>query len=184
MKESGGGWIKPGTIFPKGKRWGVFLAGLLAGLALAFTALAGADEGPVSPIARVDEKLASSVPEVTAEGEVVYLLCYLADADGGHGPAHAKCAAECLGRGSPAGFLSKGQVYLLLGRDAVSLKELAIRYAGTTIVLTGTPIETAGMKAILVKKIKALGAAELEINGGSGAEKHPASYQGGGGSCH
>lgn len=92
--------------------------------------------------------------EVTLKGEVVDLHCYMLHPDKGKGTEHASCAKSCINRGLPIGFLSDGQIYLLLGQEHNSAKDLVVEYAGKPSVITGTLIEHDGAKAIQVKSIK------------------------------
>ncbi|MGD8413589.1 MAG: hypothetical protein PVF33_05125, partial [Candidatus Latescibacterota bacterium] len=55
--------------------------------------------------------------QVTLKGEVLDLYCFMKHPDSGQGPGHAKCAQSCINKGLPIGFLSDGEVYLIIGKD-------------------------------------------------------------------
>ena len=91
--------------------------------------------------------------EVSLEGEILDLHCYLLMPESGYGPDHAQCAMRCINRGLPAGFLADGQVYVLLGPGHESPADMVVAYAGQTVHLTGTFVERNGVKAIQVKSV-------------------------------
>lgn len=112
-------------------------------LAVALILSAGAQRG-----AAADKK------EVTVKGEVLDLFCYLDH--GAKGGDHAKCAETCLNKGIPAGFLgSDGVFYLLLGDDHNAANDKVAAFAGKPSEISGTLLEQNGVKAIMVKSIKA-----------------------------
>ena len=97
---------------------------------------------------------AADKKEVTVKGEVLDLFCYLDH--GAKGGDHAKCAETCLNKGIPAGFLgSDGVFYLLLGDNHNSANEKVAAFAGKASEISGTLVEQNGVKAIMVKSIKA-----------------------------
>ncbi len=91
--------------------------------------------------------------EVTLTGEVLDLHCYMLHPETGHGPDHAKCANSCIDRGLPAGFLSDGKVYVLLGPGHDSPAKVVAGHAGQPVTLTGKLVEHGGMAAIQVKSV-------------------------------
>ena len=92
--------------------------------------------------------------EVTLQGEVLDLYCYMKHPEDGQGPDHVKCAKTCIRKGLPIGFLADGEVYLLLGKDHESAADLVVDFAGVESRLTGMLIEHAGVKSIEVIKIE------------------------------
>lgn len=92
--------------------------------------------------------------EVTLEGEVVDLHCYILHPQMGKGESHANCAKMCMNKGLPIGFLTGGKLYLLLGQEHNSAKDAVVEYAGKQSQITGTIVEQNGMMAIQVKSIK------------------------------
>ena len=97
---------------------------------------------------------AADTKEVTVKGEVLDLFCYLSH--GAKGEDHAKCAETCLKKGIPAGFLgSDGVFYLLLGDDHNAANDKVATFAGKPSEISGTLLEQNGVKAIMVKSIKA-----------------------------
>jgi len=92
--------------------------------------------------------------EVTLVGEVIDLFCYMKHPADGQGPEHAKCAQTCIRKGLPIGFLADGEVYLIIGKDHESAKDLVVDFAGMQSRLTGTLIEHDGVKAIEIAKIE------------------------------
>ena len=96
--------------------------------------------------------IAAEGKKVTLTGEVLDLYCYMDHA--AKGEEHAKCATACINKGIPAGFLSEGTVYLLLGGDHNSANEKVAEFAGKPSKLTGTLVEQNGVKAIKVESIK------------------------------
>lgn len=92
--------------------------------------------------------------EVTLTGEVLDMYCYMKHPDMGQGPDHAKCAKNCIRKGLPIGFLSDGEVYLIIGKEHESAKDLVVDFAGTQAVLKGTLITHDGVKAIEIESIE------------------------------
>jgi len=91
--------------------------------------------------------------ETTLKGEIVDLQCYMANPKTGKGKRHAPCATQCINRGLPAGFLSEGKLYLLLGKGRMSVKLLVAKHAGKQVYLTGTSMNHSGMDAIQVVEV-------------------------------
>jgi len=94
--------------------------------------------------------------EVTLKGEVLDMFCYMEHPAKGQGPDHAKCAQSCIRKGLPIGFLSDGEVYLIIGKNHESANDLVVDYAGMQSQLTGKLIEHDGVKAIELNKIEKL----------------------------
>jgi hypothetical protein len=94
--------------------------------------------------------------EVTLRGEILDMYCFMKHPENGQGPDHAKCAANCIQKGLPVGFLSEdGTVYLIIGKDHDSVNEMVVEYAGKQAMLTGTVVEHHGVKAIELESIAA-----------------------------
>lgn len=96
--------------------------------------------------------------EVTLVGEVLDLYCFMQHPADGQGPDHAKCAQSCIKKGLPIGFLANGEVYLIIGKEHESAKDLVVDYPGMQARLTGTLIEHDGMKAIEIESIEKVAA--------------------------
>lgn len=93
--------------------------------------------------------------EVTLQGEVVDLHCYILHPGESLGEDHAMCAKGCINKGIPAGFLAEdGTLYLLLGPGHDAAKDHVADAAGKQVTLTGTTAEHKGMKAIQVKSVE------------------------------
>jgi hypothetical protein len=99
-----------------------------------------------------------SMKDVTLVGEVLDLYCYMKHPDKGQGPDHAKCARACINKGLPIGFLANGEVYLIIGTNHESAKEMVVDFAGGQAKLTGTLITHEGMKSIEIKSIEKIDA--------------------------
>jgi len=94
--------------------------------------------------------------EVTLEGEVLDMFCFMRHPESGQGPEHARCAKSCMEKGLPIGFLtSAGAVYLVLGADHEPATAMVADYAGRKSLLTGIVYEHHGVKSIEVVSIKA-----------------------------
>ena len=92
--------------------------------------------------------------DVTLVGEVLDLYCYMKHPAKGQGAEHTKCAQNCIRKGLPIGFLSNGDVYVIIGREHESAKDLVVDFAGTQAHLTGTLVEHDGVKAIEIASIE------------------------------
>lgn len=102
----------------------------------------------------MDKPMANTAKEVTLKGEVIDMYCYMSDPAKGFGPDHASCAQACMRKGLPIGFLSDGQVYVLIGKDHESVKDLVVDLAGVQSQLTGKLMDHNGVKAIELIKIE------------------------------
>jgi|SRR5689334_21420646 hypothetical protein len=115
----------------------------IAGLACAPLAIAQEHE-------HSDDATASK--EVT--GEVVDMMCYVDHNAVGekHGQS---CGAKCIKSGGPAGIVSNGKAYLVVGEHKPMNDQLA-EYCGKTITLKGKMAERGGIAMIenaeIVKK--------------------------------
>ena len=111
----------------------------------------------ISPLAVAQEHehgkdAAAASKEVT--GEVVDMMCYVDHNAVGekHGQS---CGAKCIKSGGPAGIVSDGKAYLVVGEHKPINDQLA-EYCGKTITLKGKMAERGGIAMIenaeIVKK--------------------------------
>jgi hypothetical protein len=110
----------------------------------------------LSPLASGQEhehgKDASASKEVT--GEVVDMMCYVDHNAVGekHGQS---CGAKCIKSGGPAGIVSEGKAYLVVGEHKPINDQLA-EYCGKSVTLKGKLAERGGIAMIenaeIVKK--------------------------------
>lgn len=95
--------------------------------------------------------------EITVQGELVDMSCYMAHE--GKGPKHAQCAKMCVLGGAPLGLLAKdGTVYLLVD-DHSSAKAKkpyaeAKKLVAESVKLSGDFYERGGLKTIVVEKVE------------------------------
>jgi hypothetical protein len=125
---------------------------LVAGLSL-FLAM-GASKALAQHEGHEMHKMQGESEDVTLVGEVLDLYCYMKHPANGQGAEHRKCAQNCIRKGLPIGFLSDGEVYLIIGKDHESAKDLVVDYAGMQSRLTGTLIQHDGVKSIEIEKIE------------------------------
>ncbi len=94
--------------------------------------------------------------EVTVQGEVLDMSCYIAH--GAKGKDHAGCAKMCVAAGQPMGLLATdGTVYLLYApHDDSSAYELTKDFAGKQVEVAGKAATNAGIKGIEVQGVKAI----------------------------
>lgn len=102
-------------------------------------------------------KMQGETKEVTLVGEVLDMYCYMKHPAKGQGAEHRKCAQNCIRKGLPIGFLADGEVYLIIGKEHESAKDLVVDFAGMQAKLTGTLISHDGVKAIEIDKIEKAG---------------------------
>jgi hypothetical protein len=111
----------------------------------------------ISPLAVAQEHehgkdAAAASKEVT--GELVDMMCYVDHNAVGekHGQS---CGAKCIKSGGPAGIVSDGKAYLVVGEHKPMNDQLA-EYCGKTITLKGKMAERGGIAMIenaeIVKK--------------------------------
>jgi hypothetical protein len=102
----------------------------------------------LAPLAVAQEhehgKDATASKEVT--GEVVDMMCYVDHSAMGekHGQS---CGAKCITSGGPAGIVSEGKAYLVVGEHKPINDQLA-EYCGKTITLKGKMAERGGIAMI------------------------------------
>lgn len=103
-----------------------------------------------------DEAKKEKAAPVTMTGEVLDLYCYMEHPESATGAEHAKCAASCIGKGLPIGFLTAdGTIYLIIGKDHESASAAVAEWTGKQATLTGYVKEQKGMKAIELVSIAA-----------------------------
>jgi len=98
------------------------------------------------------EEKATGTP-ITLKGTVVDMHCYVTH--GLNDAKHTACSNACIARGVPAGFLAEdGKLYVLFGEKPFSVKETVAGLADVPAVLTGVPVERAGIRGIQIKSIE------------------------------
>ena len=110
----------------------------------------------ISPLAVAQEhehgKDAAASEEVT--GEVVDMMCYV-DHNAVGGKHGQSCGAKCIKAGGPAGIVSEGKAYLVVGEHKPINDQLA-EYCGKNITVKGKIAERGGIAMIenaeIVKK--------------------------------
>ena len=124
------------------KAWVVVIALLIVTALVAGSRLFGAE----------DEEKAAGAP-VKLKGTVVDMHCYVTH--GIRDAKHTGCSNACIARGVPAGFLAEdGKLYVLFGEKPFSVKETVAGLADVPAILTGTPVERAGIRGIQIKSIE------------------------------
>ena len=109
-----------------------------------------------APLAIAQEHEHSSDADASKEvtGEIVDMMCYVDHNAVGekHGQS---CGAKCIRSGGPAGIVSEGKAYLVVGEHKPMNDQLA-EYCGKTITLKGKMAERGGIAMIenaeIVKK--------------------------------
>ena len=96
----------------------------------------------------------SAGAEKSVTGEIVDMMCYVDH--NAVGESHGQsCGAKCIKSGGPAGIVSDGKAYLVVGEHKPMNDQLA-EYCGKTITLKGKMAERGGMAMIenaeIVKK--------------------------------
>ncbi len=84
----------------------------------------------------------------TLIGTIVDTKCYMGVMNPGEGKVHRDCAARCISGGIPPGFLvkdalGKAKVLLLSAEEHKPIRELAAKFAGEPITLSGRLIRSA-----------------------------------------
>ena len=100
------------------------------------------------------EKAEKEDQDVTLQGEVLDLACYMPHL--GQGKKHQECALTCLQNGAPAGLLTKdGKVYLLLpDHSQEKAFDPVKQLAGEIATVTGHLAKRGGLQALSVEKIE------------------------------
>ena len=135
---------------------GMFVAGLSIFLAMGVSTAFAQHEGhDTHKDMNMDmHKMEGMSKQVTMVGEVLDMYCYMKHPADGQGAGHMKCAQNCIRKGLPIGFLSDGKVYLIIGKEHESAKDMVVDYAGMQSQLTGTLIDHDGVMAIEIEKIE------------------------------
>ena len=95
--------------------------------------------------------------EVSVEGEIVDLSCYLQV--GKHGDKHSACGKKCIAAGQPIGLVTKeGVVYLLMDEEhdprrdgQTTFRKAAGDNFAKVMTVTGTQTAINGIKSIYVQ---------------------------------
>ena len=92
--------------------------------------------------------------EVTIQGELVDLWCYMAS--GARGAEHKACAVACAKAGNPIGIVdAEGNVYLCMGgKDKDPAREMLIEKMADTVTVTGIVVKKGGMQAVFISSLK------------------------------
>jgi hypothetical protein len=135
---------------------GLFVVALAATALLAMTPMALlADKGMAQEKGKDMEHM-NEGKEVTLEGEVLDLYCFMNHPETAQGMDHAKCASSCIKKGLPIGFMSNGEVYLIVGKDHESAADMVAGLAGQKSRIKGTLLMHNGVKAIDIESIEKL----------------------------
>lgn len=99
---------------------------------------------------------AVSQEDVTVQGEVVDLPCYMAK--GAKGPGHKSCAQMCAKKGAPLGLLTDGgELYLLVDDHNNEAPYAEVKkLAGDRAEVKGKKYVRSGMAGIVVSGAKGL----------------------------
>ena len=99
---------------------------------------------------------AAAQEDVTVQGEVVDMACYMAK--GSRGPSHKACAQMCAKMGVPIGVLTDaGEVYLLLDdHNNPDPYDDAKKLAGERAEISGKKFNKQGVSSIVVGGTKGL----------------------------
>ena len=94
--------------------------------------------------------------EVTVQGEIVDLACYMSK--GSKGPSHKACAQMCAKKGVPIGVLTDGgEVFLLLDdHNNPDPYDAARKLAGERAEVAGKKYSKQGVASIVVGAVKGL----------------------------
>ena len=99
---------------------------------------------------------ASAQEDVTVQGEIIDMACYMAK--GSKGPSHKACAVMCAKKGVPIGVLTDGgEVYLLLDdHNNTDPYDAAKKLAGERAEISGKKFNKQGVASIVVSGAKGL----------------------------
>ena len=100
--------------------------------------------------------IAQAQEDVTVQGEVIDMACYMAK--GSRGAAHKACAQMCAKKGVPIGVLTDGgEVYLLLDdHNNPDPYDAAKKLAGEHAEISGKKFNKQGVASIVVNSAKGL----------------------------
>lgn len=92
------------------------------------------------------------------KGEVIDIYCYVDHGDSGKGPDHKECAKKCIEGGLPVGILEDGtnKVYLAVGTDHESAKDLLLPHVAQKVEVTGKTLEGKGITVFEISSVKKL----------------------------
>jgi len=92
--------------------------------------------------------------EVTLEGEIIDLHCYMINEN--KGPGHKTCAIQCAKAGNPIGLLTAdGEIYLLMGaKKHTTSNDILIEKMASIVSLTGAVSKKKGVQALYVASVK------------------------------
>jgi len=147
--------IRTARRFDMSKTMKVLLVAVVAG-ALAFS-VAFAQQGKAEgkqEMKGMHKEMKGDTKEVTLKGEVLDLYCFMNHPDDGQGEGHAKCAAACIKKGLPIGFLSGGEVYLITGKDHEPVASMVADFAGKQSTVKGVVTVHHGIKALELMSIE------------------------------
>ena len=134
-------------------RKGLFVLGLSIAVGIgALSAVAMAQHGEHEGHSGM--KMGDAEGKITLQGEVLDLYCFMKHPDNGQGSEHAKCAKNCIRKGLPIGFLSDGEVYLIIGKEHESAKDIVVDFAGSQAIVKGMLVNHHGVKAIEIVSIE------------------------------
>jgi hypothetical protein len=99
---------------------------------------------------------AAAQEDVTVQGEIVDMACYMAK--GSRGAAHKTCAQLCAKKGVPIGVLTDaGELYLLLDdHNNPDPYDDAKKLAGDRAEISGKKFSKQGVASIVVGAVKGL----------------------------
>ena len=96
--------------------------------------------------------------EISVNGEVIDLWCYMRNDD--HGQGHKNCSTKCANQGNPIGFLdeAKGEVYILAGKTDYQVthevRDELIKKMNETVTVVGTVIKKNNAQILYVKTLE------------------------------
>lgn len=107
-------------------------------------------------LALVAARPAVAQEQVTLQGEVVDMACYMAK--GSRGAAHKSCAQMCAKKGVPLGLLTDGgELYLLVDdHDNAAAYDAVKKLAGERAEVSGRKFVKQGVASIVVGAAKGL----------------------------
>jgi hypothetical protein len=110
----------------------------------------------IAVVLRGSPTTAFAQDEVTVQGEIIDMACYMAK--GSRGASHKACAQMCAKKGVPIGVLTDGgEVYLLLDdHNNPDPYDSAKKLAGERAEVSGKKFSKQGVNSIVVGAIKGL----------------------------
>ncbi len=95
--------------------------------------------------------------EVTIKGEVIDLVCYMLNKDGGRGPDHKECALRCAKNGVPLGLLEDGTgrvYYTVKMKNKNNANDMMLSFVAEKVLIKGKIAERGGTKLLLIDTIE------------------------------